>query len=186
MRQYRQKLDYYIHHESEVSQISGKEKILTRYNRDLTSNWVDDGNEDSRSDLSFVVPNSDVEYIESASPQTPTVSPSRLSVRYEQVRRSRRRRSSRFIIESSSPSNRSSSPCSQLRGHGERSPIMQQDSLLGRFESAILALDQLKNCLQGMKMEIDQVLTEGADYRPWCCRAFIRFDPVVMLLEGLR
>lgn len=39
-----------------------------------------------------------------------------------------------------------------------------EDSLLGRLESVVLALDQLKSCLEGVEMEVDQGERESDVY----------------------
>ncbi|RSL52030.1 hypothetical protein CEP51_015120 [Fusarium floridanum] len=109
--------------------------------------------EDSSGDDSIVVPDHVVEYAETASPRTPSESSVQSSATFHRVRKSRRRRSSRYMIRSGSESAPFSSPCSRLGSLGGRQVMSQDHSLVNRLERAILTLDQLKSYLQGVKME---------------------------------
>lgn len=162
MRRARKPNDY-IEAESQVSPTYGREpKFQLPKRKTLTNDRADDETESSYCDSSgsSAVPDDSVEYMKTRSPQTPTMQPSRLSARYNRARRLRRRR----FIESSSDLNLSPSPCPRMRSPDGSSFMVYGGSLSGRLESAILALDQLKSCLQGVKLDIDQDDGEAGEY----------------------
>ena len=110
--------------------------------------------EDSSGDDSIVVPDHVVEYAETASPRTPSESSAQSSVTFHRVRKSRRRRSSRYMISSGSESAPFSSPCSRLGSLGGRQVMNQGHLIVNRLDRVILALDQLKSYVEDVKMEV--------------------------------
>ncbi|KAJ4181116.1 hypothetical protein NW767_014206 [Fusarium falciforme] len=110
--------------------------------------------EDSSGDDSIVVPDHVVEYAETASPRTPSESSAQSSATFHRVRKSRRRRSSRYMIRSGSESAPFSSPCSRLGSLGGRQVMNQDHLIVNRLERVILAIDQLKRYMEDVKMEV--------------------------------
>ncbi|RSL45866.1 hypothetical protein CEP54_014107 [Fusarium duplospermum] len=132
---------------------------------DTSGDSLDDRDlEDFSGDDSIVVPDDYVEYFETSS-SAPADSSSPINARYRRLRRSRRCPTPAPVRRFGGP-HLGTSPFADfgMLPSGGELFIGLDDPISVRLRNVIAALDQLRNCLQGIKLEIDLADEESFTY----------------------